>query len=303
MASLKTTRQVATAHRATHLTLRPATAADAEIAGRIVYEAFKGVAERHGFEPDFPSADVAIQFATMFISHPAIFGVVAESEGRVIGSNFLDERDPIRGVGPITVDPQSQQRGTGRRLMEAVLERGRGAAGIRLLQDAHNMASLSLYASLGFDVREPILLMRGRPKETPLPGVEVRPMQHGDLDACGALCKQVHGFERTNELRDALKAFTPFVAVRKGRITAYASAVTFWVANHGVAETEEDMQALLLGAGAASPEPLWLLVPTRQAGFFRWCLSQGLRSSKSMTLMTIGAYRQPQGCYVPSVLY
>ena len=53
--------------------------------------------------------------------------------------------------------------GVGRRLMEAVLERANGAAGIRLLQDAFNMRSLALYASLGFEVREPVLVMTGRP--------------------------------------------------------------------------------------------------------------------------------------------
>ena len=39
--------------------------------------------------------------------------------------------------------------------MEAVIERGEGAPGIRLLQDAFHMRSLSLYTSLGFDVKEP----------------------------------------------------------------------------------------------------------------------------------------------------
>ena len=34
-------------------------------------------------------------------------------DGRIVGSNFLDERDPIRGVGPITVDPESQNAGRG----------------------------------------------------------------------------------------------------------------------------------------------------------------------------------------------
>jgi hypothetical protein len=33
--------------------------------------------------------------------------------------------------------------------MQAVLDRGAGALGIRLLQDAFNTGSLSLYASLG----------------------------------------------------------------------------------------------------------------------------------------------------------
>jgi hypothetical protein len=73
--------------------------------------------------------------------------------------------------------------------------------------------------------------------------------------------------------------------------------------NHGVAETEEDMRALVLGAAAMSSEPLSFLLPTRQASFFRWCLSNGLRAVKPMTLTTMGSYKDPQGCYFPSVLY
>src|SRR5437764_6893738 len=37
-----------------------------------------------------------------------------EKEGNVIGSNFLDERGPITGVGPITVHPASQNQTIGR---------------------------------------------------------------------------------------------------------------------------------------------------------------------------------------------
>ena len=118
-----------------------------------------------------------------------------------------------------------------------------------------------------------------------------------------ALCKVVHGFGRTNELRDALNTFSPFVALREDRIVAYASAVTFWPLNHGVAETEEDMKALLVGAGAMSQEPLSFLLPVRQAGFFRWCLNGGLRVVKPMTLMVKGKYQEPNGCYFTSVLY
>ena len=50
--------------------------------------------------------------------------MVAEIDGRIVGSNFLDERSPIRGVGPITVAPEGQNSGVGRKLMQAVLERG-----------------------------------------------------------------------------------------------------------------------------------------------------------------------------------
>ncbi|MCW2983537.1 MAG: hypothetical protein JWR63_1107, partial [Conexibacter sp.] len=117
---------------------------------------------------------------------------------------FLDERGPIRGVGPISVDPQAQGTGVGRELMEAALKRGEGARGMRLLQDSFNVQSLSLYASLGFDVKEPAVVVSGRPRSAPAAGIDVRPLQEDDVKTCERLCLRVHGFERTNELRDAL---------------------------------------------------------------------------------------------------
>jgi hypothetical protein len=237
-----------------------------------------------------------------WIPHPSIWGVVAELDGRVVGSNFLDERDPIRGVGPITVDPEGQNVGVGRKLMEAVLERGEGAPGIRLLQDGFHMRSLSLYASLGFEVKEPVAVISGNPTGDVPDEVEVRGLEEGDLDECEALCKEVHGFERTNELRDAIQAFKPFVAMRDGRIAAYASSVVFWPMNHGVAQSDEDMQALLVGAATALNEPIAFLVPLR-SGLFRWSLGAGLRSVKPMNLMALGEYQEPRGSWFPSVLY
>jgi predicted N-acetyltransferase YhbS len=141
--------------------IRVARSSDAEACGHIIYQAFKGIAERHGFPSDFPTVEAAIQLSQSLIAQSSTFGVVAEESGRVVGSNFLMEGDVIRGVGPITVDPSLQDSGLGRRLMAAVIERGSGGAGIRLLQDAFNMRSLSLYASLGFEVREPVVVMTG----------------------------------------------------------------------------------------------------------------------------------------------
>jgi hypothetical protein len=63
------------------------------------------------------------------------------------------------------------------------------------------------------------------------------------------------------------------------------------------------MQALLLGAARIAKEPLSFLIPVRQASLFRWCLAQGFRATKPMTLMTVGEYREPQWTYSPSVLY
>jgi GNAT superfamily N-acetyltransferase len=284
------------------VTIREAAPADAEACAQICFDAFGGIQDHHRFPRDFPALEAAMGFMGMWIPHPSVWGVVAELDGRIVGSNFLDERGPIRGVGPITVDPQGQNAGVGRGLMEAVLGRGEGAPGIRLLQDAFHMRSLSLYASLGFDVKEPVAVTGGKPSRGPTDEVEVRVLEEDDLDECEALCKKVHGFERTNELRDSIQAFKPFVAVRNGRITAYASSVVFWPMNHGVAESVEDMQALLLGAAAAVNEPIAFLVPLRSE-LFRWSLGAGLRLVKPMNLMALGEYQEPSGSWFPSVLY
>src|SRR4051812_22295971 len=107
------------------LTLRPAYLSDAKRGGEICFEAFKTIAERHAFPPDFPSADAATNLLSQIIARPDVYSVVAELDGRVVGSNFLWEAGAVAGVGPITIEPAVQDFAVGRRLMEAVLERAR----------------------------------------------------------------------------------------------------------------------------------------------------------------------------------
>ena len=165
------------------------------------------------------------------------------------------------------------------------------------------MQSLSLYATLGFDAREILVVLSGAPQAAPPSHWEIRPLTAADLAGCERLHESVHGHTRTNELRDALAMATPIVALREGRARAYMTAPANWLANHGVAETEEDMQALLLGAPRLTEQPISFLMPARRAALFRWCLTQGYRAVRPMTLMTIGEYREPQGSFIPSVLY
>jgi GNAT superfamily N-acetyltransferase len=288
------------------IAIRPATNADAEACGRICYEGFRVVTDRHGYPPVFASVEVATRRLAAFIANASVFGLIAElrDERRIAGFNFLSERDPIRAIGPIAVDPSLHGYGIGRRLMQAALDRARGAPSVRLVQESYNLESLSLYASLGFDAREVYAAVTGTPTPAPpAPDWEVRPLRDGDIPACEALQLRVLGYSRINELREALATGAPVAAVREGRLRAYASMPTSWQANHAVAETDEDLQALLLGTAQIRPEPLALLIPVRRADLFRWCLARGLRAIRPMTLMSIGEYRAPQGTYVPSVLY
>jgi GNAT superfamily N-acetyltransferase len=285
------------------VTLRGVQEEDAGELARICFEAFGGIHDYHRFQRDFPALEAAAGLMSMWIPHPKVWGVVAEIDGKIVGSNFLDERDPLPGVGPITVDPEGQNSGVGRKLMEAVIERGKDAPAIGLVQDGFHMRSLSLYTSLGFNVTASCIVMSGTPRDGAIDGVEVRPLTEGDLEECESLCKMVLGFTRTGALRDAVAGpFAPFAARRNGRLVAYAAGVTFWPMAYGVAETQEDMEALLLGAAGQVDEPIAMLVPIRSE-LFRWGLEQGLPAVKPMNVMWRGSYQEPQGSWFPSVIY
>lgn len=282
---------------------REITQDDAPECGRILYEAFAGISGRHGFPEDFPDRESAAGFAQMAIQSPDIYGVAAEIDGKFVGSNFLWEHDDIAGVGPITVDPSIQAKGIGRKLMEAVIERGAGKAGIRLCQAAYNSTSMSLYTDLGFDIVEPLVILEGEPKADCRPDTVVRPLEESDIEACGELCRIVTGHSRKNELASFLGAFPAVVAEREGRIVGYMSAPVSWQLNHSVAETEEDLKDLIAGAGEIAGGTVRFLLPTRRSDLFRFCLRAGMRVVMPLSLMVLGDYREPTGAYTPSVLY
>ena len=283
------------------IALREGRRDDAAECGRICFEAFRAIADAHRFPPDMPSAEFATRVVASLLTHPGVHGVVAERDGKIVGSNFLDERDAISGVGPITVDPVGQNQGVGGLLMRAVMDRStaKGFAGIRLVQAGYHTRSLSLYAKLGFDVREHLSCFQGAPMNQTVDGYAVRPAMSDDLAACDALCAAVHGFARSGELRDAVVRGGASVVERVGRVTGYTTGIAFF--GHSVAETADDLQALI--AAAPSFGGPGFLVPSRDGALMRWCLARGLRVTQSMTLMAMGLYSEPRGAWLPSVTY
>src|SRR5213078_3279233 len=166
-----------------NIKLRSGPPADAKICGTICYKAFKTISEAHAFAPDFPAPEIAIDVLTRMLANPKFYSVVAEIDGRIVGSNFLDERNRIAGVGPVTVDPAVQNRAIGRSLMDAVHERAseRNFPGVRLIQAGFHTRSLSLYAKLGYDVREHLVCMQGNAVGISVAGHVVRPAAHADF--------------------------------------------------------------------------------------------------------------------------
>jgi predicted N-acetyltransferase YhbS len=283
------------------ITIRRAQPTDAEACGRICYEAFTRLNQHHNFPPDFPSPEVAVGILSSMFSNPRFFCVVAEQGGKILGSNCLDERSQIAGIGPITVDPAEQNAGAGRLLMKAVMDRAaeKRFPGVRLVQAAFHNRSMSLYAKLGFDIREPLVVMQGSPIGYVPSGHVVRAATPNDLEACDALCRRIHGHDRSGELSDAIGQGAARVVERDGRITGYATLIAFF--GHAVAESNVELQALI-GAADEFAGPGFLL-PTRNTELFRWCLHHGLRVVEPMTLMARGLYNEPAGAFLPSILF
>jgi predicted N-acetyltransferase YhbS len=281
--------------------IRQATPADVPVAAKICFEAFHRINSEHNFPPDIPNVEMAQGFMTELFRHPKFYCVVAEENGRILGSNCLDERSSIFGIGPITVDPNTQNKGVGKALMQAVLDRTReqNAPGVRLVQAAFHNRSLSLYTNLGFSVREPLTVVNGSTVIKKIDGYNVRPAKPADLDACNDLCTRIHGHHRGGELADSIAQGTAFVVERGGKITGYTSVMGFF--GHSVGATNADLMALI----AATPQfhGPGIFIPSRNTELFRWCLAQGLRVTQPMTLMSMGLYNAPTGPFLPSVTF
>jgi len=162
---------------------------------------------------------------------------------------------------------------------------------------AYHNRSLSLYAKLGFVVREPLATMQGPPLRQAIPGHTVRPATLADVEACNRLCMDVHGFHRGGELAVGIQHGSARVVERAGRITGCASAVGFF--GYATGESNDDIKALL--AAAPNFQGPGFLLPMRNAGLLRWCLEHGLLIVHMDTLMSVGLYNQPQGAFLPSI--
>jgi predicted N-acetyltransferase YhbS len=283
------------------LKLRAGNPEDAQTCGEICYEAFKTISEQHNFSSDFIAIDAACDLISRLFARSDISSVVAEVGGQIVGSNFLWEETIVAGVGPLTVAPNMQNATVGRHLMTAVLNRAgqQRFTSVRLVQAAFHNRSLALYTKLGFDVREPLVSIQGQALGLKIPDYPVRLASIDDLAECNQLCQQVHGFDRSRDLSQAIQQGTATVVEHDNTIAGYATSIGFF--GHAVGKSNENLMALI--GAATSFAGQGFLIPTRNSQLFRWCLAQGLRVVQPMTLMSFGSYDRPTGAFLPSILF
>ena len=288
-------------------TIRSIEQTDAEACGKIGYQAHKVISSAHGYPSEQPSIEFAVGMIKTLLASPNSWGALAEREGRILASIFLHvfPPSPVAAIGPHTVDP-SAEGGLGRALMDTVLGQARKHQydRVRLVQSPSHIRSFVLYTKSGFTLREPLLLMQGKPLRrngSSYPnGHEVRPAHADDISACNQLCISVHGFSREMELRQGIDQDVATLSMdNQGNITGYAAGVGFF--GHAVAKTNEDLKALVLSAPAIIGHGFF--VPARNADLVRWLLEAGFRIGWPANLMTLGQYDEPTAPYFPSIAY
>jgi predicted N-acetyltransferase YhbS len=280
--------------------IAPATPEHVPEMGRICYEAFKDISSRHNFPPDFDNVALARMIEGLLVQREDCYSVVIQADGQTAGSNHLLMADEVAAVGPVTVDVNLQGNGIGRSLMEHVIDHAHrsGMESVRLMQDSYNLASLSLYGSLGFDVKDAVALMQ--PTAAPADESSVRPITEDDLSEIGELSTRIYRASRQNEVVALLQGpFPALLRERGGRVTGY---FVLGVIGHGVAETEEDALVLVQQAArGAPPDVARVFCPLSQGSLYRGFLAAGFRAIKVMNLMAMGTYQPPEGVWMPSV--
>jgi predicted N-acetyltransferase YhbS len=277
---------------------------DAEMCGKIGFQAHKAISSAHGYPSEQPSLEFAVGMIRTLLANPNSWGALAERDGQILGSIFLHvfPPSPVAAIGPLTVDP-SAQGGVGRALMEASLTeaRKRSYDQVRLVQSPSHLRSFVLYTKCGFILREPLFLMRGNP----VPSIvgkkhDVRAARSEDISACNEICISVHGFSREIELRQAIDQQVASVNIdNTGNITGYAAGIG-WL-GHAVAKTNEVLKALVANASAIIGPGFF--VPGRNSDLLGWLLDAGFRMVWPANLMTVGNYQDPTAPFLPSIAY
>ena len=284
---------------------RPIEQYDAESCGKIGYEAHKTISSTYGYPSEQPSEDFAIGLIRSLLSNPNSWGVLAERQGKILGSIFLHKfpPSPVAVIGPLTVHP-SAEGGVGRALMDAALTQARkqNYNQSRLVQSPSHIRSFVLYTKSGFTLREPLFLMQGQPQKgsNNASSSNVRLVRNdNDVFVCNELCKSVYGFSREMELRQAKDQGVATMIEQGSVITGYAAGIGIF--GHAVAKSNEDLKALIANASAILGPGFF--APARNYEVINWLLKNGFRIGWPANLMTIGPYQEPLRPFLPSLAY
>jgi GNAT superfamily N-acetyltransferase len=237
--------------------------------------------------------------------------LVAEGEGRLIGSCFYHPRETHVGVGIVNVRQTAGGQGVARALMEEVI-RLAGERPLRLVSSAMNLDSYSLYTKLGFvpgELYQDMMFREGAELEG-LGGAGVRAARVEDVPAMVALEERVSGIEREKDyryfLQNELGIWSGSVLERAGELVGF-----LWSVDHpgsrmlgpGVMVDDEGALGLIAAEARrfAGASPLFL-VPAKAQGLIARLHACGARNCELHLAQVRGSGVAPSGVVMPTFM-
>lgn len=195
-------------------------------------------------------------------------------------------------IGLVIVAPQSQGRGTGRKLVETLLEDIAPRPVVLLATEA----GLPLYEKLGFTAFDRSVQYQGPFSGTPVQDSRISAAGPGALADIAEFDASAFGAFRGDMLRDLAESGSAAILSEDGRITGYAMSRAFGrgtVIGPLVAATEED--ALALFGFLARPGFVRIDCPADASALIGYLQAAGLEDVGASPVMVRGDWTAPAG--------
>lgn len=240
-------------------TIRDMTKDDVEGVGVVLFDAFTAASERYRYAPRFRTREEALALAWAMFRYPAMDVLVAEAEGRVVGSCGLNLRGSNGGIGPVSIDPGFHGKGTGRELLAAATDRGSSLRSLRALQESFNPASFVMGYALGYLPVATVLELhrKGGSGPPPEPCDQIDVLTPADVDELADFDAPRSRFDRRVDLAHFARWGSILVYRSGSRIRGYLSCLagsTGVQLGPLVADGTREAEALFKHAAGLFPE-------------------------------------------------
>jgi GNAT superfamily N-acetyltransferase len=216
--------------------------------------------------------------------------VAVEGE-RVIGFSTAVRRDSFWGLSMLFVDPEAQDRGVGRRLLEAALESATGAE-VRMIMTSSDPRALRRYSRAGLDIH-PAVAATGKIDRDAIPaGLPGRSGSLDDLDLVADVDAGLRG-SRAEDVAYMLSAGATLQIIDAGHSRGYVLQRGKRLVMLGAGDDATAARLLwrFLGQAGAEAE-IWALT-ARQDWAVRVALAAGLEVAPAGPLFISGLERPP----------
>jgi len=293
-----------------NLTVRLTVPSDVEPLSKIAFTAARSIHKQHGVPFFLPTPEDTKALIQLLMDDPSMYGIVAGLDGRIVGCAFLHEKDEIKSISGIVIEPKFQGRGVGKKMVELLIERANCRSIRMAFAETFNLPYFNVLAGFGFRPHETISIVSGIPKGTFDGLLEVRPMVLSDVDACDELHYETQGFSRRNEMikcLDPIYAARPYVALQSGELVAYTCSFSYH--GHTIAKDLTALKQLYIAVAGimshAGATPRIAIFGRLYPMLLAWALREaGLKLERNTNLMVLGQYKPPQThMYIPSSDY